>query len=51
MVEIPFGFSPLSIELKKRKENTVLKEPKVKTGYLARYSKLVSSADKGAILC
>ena len=38
-------------ELKKRKENTVLKEPKVKTGYLARYAKLVSSADKGAILC
>ncbi len=25
-------------------------EPKVKTGYLARYAKLVSSADKGAIL-
>jgi dihydroxy-acid dehydratase len=24
--------------------------PKIKTGYLARYSKLVSSADKGAIL-
>ena len=38
-------------ELKKRKESTVLKEPKVKTGYLARYAKLVSSADKGAILC
>ena len=25
-------------------------EPKVKTGYLARYAKLVSSADKGAVL-
>jgi len=25
-------------------------EPKIKTGYLARYSKLVSSADKGAVL-
>jgi dihydroxy-acid dehydratase len=24
-------------------------EPKVKTGYLARYAKLVSSADKGAV--
>jgi dihydroxy-acid dehydratase len=38
-------------ELKKRKESTVLKGPKVKTGYLTRYAKLVSSADKGAILC
>lgn len=38
-------------ELNKRKANTVLKEPKVKTGYLARYAKVVSSADKGAILC
>ena len=38
-------------ELKKRKENTKLLEPKVKTGYLARYSKNVSSANKGAILC
>ena len=38
-------------ELKKRKENTELLEPKVKTGYLARYSKNVSSANKGAILC
>lgn len=27
-----------------------LPEPKVKTGYLARYAKLVSSADQGAIL-
>ena len=25
-------------------------EPKIKTGYLARYSKMVSSADKGAVL-
>ena len=38
-------------ELKKRKESTKLLEPKVKTGYLARYSKNVSSANKGAILC
>ena len=37
--------------LKKRKESTKLLEPKVKTGYLARYSKSVSSANKGAILC
>ena len=39
------------LELQKRKETVKLNEPKVKTGYLARYAKLVSSADKGAILC
>ena len=38
-------------ELNKRKETMTLQEPKVKTGYLARYAKMVSSADKGAILC
>ena len=38
-------------ELNKRKANTKLQEPKVKTGYLARYARFVSSADKGAILC
>ena len=37
-------------ELAKRRENFVPKEPKVKTGYLARYAKMVTSADKGAIL-
>ena len=37
-------------ELTKRREAWVCPEPKVKTGYLARYAKLVSSADKGAIL-
>ncbi len=36
--------------LAERKANWVCLEPKVKTGYLARYAKLVSSADKGAIL-
>ena len=38
-------------ELNVRKERIKLLEPKVKTGYLARYAKNVSSADKGAILC
>ena len=38
-------------ELAKRRAAWVCPEPKVKTGYLARYAKLVSSADKGAILC
>jgi dihydroxy-acid dehydratase len=33
-----------------RKAAWVCPEPKVKTGYLARYAKLVSSADKGAVL-
>lgn len=37
-------------ELAKRKSEWKAPEPKVKTGYLARYAKLVSSADKGAIL-
>ena len=36
--------------LAERRSNWVCPEPKVKTGYLARYAKLVSSADKGAIL-
>ena len=37
-------------ELARRKAAWVCPEPKIKTGYLARYAKLVSSADKGAIL-
>ena len=46
-----------SIELKvsdevltARKAKWVCPEPKIKTGYLARYARLVSSADRGAIL-
>ena len=37
-------------ELARRKAAWVCPEPKIRTGYLARYAKLVSSADKGAIL-
>ena len=37
-------------ELAKRRAAWVCPEPKVKTGYLARYAKMVTSADKGAIL-
>lgn len=37
-------------ELAKRKASFVPREPKIKTGYLSRYEKLVTSADKGAIL-
>ena len=37
-------------ELAERRAGWTAPEPRVKTGYLARYAKLVSSADKGAIL-
>lgn len=37
-------------ELERRRAAWVCPEPKIKTGYLARYAKQVSSADKGAIL-
>ena len=37
-------------ELAARRAAWVCPEPKFRTGYLARYAKLVSSADKGAIL-
>jgi dihydroxy-acid dehydratase len=37
-------------EIEKRFRSLKTIAPKIKTGYLARYSKLVSSADKGAIL-
>ncbi|MBR2288242.1 MAG: dihydroxy-acid dehydratase [Clostridia bacterium] len=37
-------------ELARRREAWVCPEPRIKTGYLARYAKLVTSADKGAVL-
>ncbi len=37
-------------ELAKRKAKWTPKEPKVKTGYLARYASLVTSANTGAVL-
>ena len=37
-------------ELAERRKSWVIPEPKIMTGYLARYAKLVSSADKGAVL-
>ena len=52
-VDIPNRAITLEVsddELARRHEDWVCPEPKVKTGYLARYAKLVSSADKGAIL-
>ena len=37
-------------EIERRFKNWKAVSPKIKTGYLSRYSRLVSSADKGAIL-
>lgn len=37
-------------EIMKRKNNWTAPDPKIKTGYLARYAKLVSSASTGAVL-
>lgn len=37
-------------ELERRRALWVCPEPRIKTGYLARYAKMVTSADKGAIL-
>ena len=52
-IDIPAHTITLKIDeatLAARKAKWVCPEPKIKTGYLARYAKLVSSADKGAIL-
>ena len=54
IIDIPNYSISLSVsdeELNERKKQMSIKEPKVKKGYLYRYSKMVSSADKGAILC
>ena len=52
-IDIPGRSIQLEVDpetLARRRADWVCPEPKVKTGYLARYAKLVSSADKGAIL-
>ncbi len=52
-IDIPAHTITLKVsdeELAARKAAWVCPEPNVKTGYLARYARLVSSADKGAIL-
>ena len=52
-IDIPAHAISLDVaaeELERRREAWVCPEPKVKGGYLARYAKLVSSADKGAVL-
>ncbi len=55
IIEIDIPKRKLSVRLNKydidkRLRSAKLLPPKIKTGYLSRYSKLVSSADKGAIL-
>ena len=41
-----------TVELEKRRKDWKPIEPKIKTGYVARYSRLVSSANRGAVyLC
>ncbi|HBT20591.1 MAG TPA: dihydroxy-acid dehydratase [Peptococcaceae bacterium] len=37
-------------ELEERRKNWVPQEPKIKTGYLARYARMVTSASTGAVL-
>ncbi|MDD6051156.1 MAG: dihydroxy-acid dehydratase [Clostridiales bacterium] len=52
-IDIPNCTIELKVDeavLAQRRAKWVCPEPKVKTGYLARYAKLVTSADKGAIL-
>jgi len=52
-INIPEYSSELKVSdevLAERRAKWVCPEPRVKTGYLARYAKMVSSADKGAIL-
>lgn len=49
MIECTIKLLVDEAEIKKRKANWVKPEPKIKTGYLARYAKLVTSASTGAI--
>jgi dihydroxy-acid dehydratase len=52
-IDIPgrsLGVSLSEEELARRKAESVLPEPKVRTGYLARYARLVTSANTGAVL-
>jgi len=35
--------------LEQRRERLVIPEPKIKTGYMARYAKIVQSASTGAV--
>ena len=53
LIDIPAHTIALKVsdeELSRRKAAWVCPEPRIKTGYLARYARLVSSADRGAVL-
>ncbi len=55
IIEINISENKLNVriseeEMAKRKANWQPREPKVKTGYLARYAKMVTSGNRGAIL-
>ena len=52
-IDIPACKIELQVDeatLAARRAKWICPEPKIKTGYLARYAKMVTSADKGAIL-
>lgn len=52
-IDIPAGKLDVMLsdeEMGKRRETFVPKEPKIKTGYLGRYARFVSSANTGAVL-
>ena len=52
-IDIPSGKLELKVDdatLAKRREAWVCPPPNVPKGYLARYAKLVSSANKGAVV-
>ena len=52
-IDIPAGKLNVLVseeELAERKAAYVKPEPKVKTGWLARYAKLVTSASQGAVM-
>lgn len=52
-IDIPEGKLEIQIspdEIKRRKASWKAPEPKIKKGYLALYSKIISSADKGALV-
>jgi len=52
-IDIPANTINMNVseeELAKRKENWTPREPKVTTGYLARYREMVTSGNRGAVL-
>lgn len=55
MISIDINANTLNVkvsdeEMQRRRENWVPREPKITTGYLARYASLVTSGNRGAIL-